>query len=189
MFSDPLPSNGHDADQIENISCNTFSIPASSRLLPAHSGSSLADFSTMKMEAIRFSETSVPCTGSTRRHIPEDGILHSHRCENRKSYNLLDYWSAGTPWQRMVKSRKKTIVKSLCELYSIRLVFECWMDLSIMTSTSPSPPTTVKILTRLTQHPTCQNSIKIASPNGSGFNIVCSGHIIRCVSWTSANKS
>jgi hypothetical protein len=25
-------------------------------------------------------------TRSTRRHIPEDGILHSHRCENLKSY-------------------------------------------------------------------------------------------------------
>jgi hypothetical protein len=23
---------------------------------------------------------------STRRHIPEDGILHSHRCENLKSH-------------------------------------------------------------------------------------------------------
>jgi hypothetical protein len=43
------------------------------------------DFSTLKIEAIRSSETSVYFTGSTRRHIPEDGILHSHRCENLKS--------------------------------------------------------------------------------------------------------
>jgi hypothetical protein len=41
---------------------------------PAHAGPSLADFSTLKMEAIRSSETSVH-TISTRRHIPEDGIL------------------------------------------------------------------------------------------------------------------
>jgi hypothetical protein len=34
----------------------------------------LADFSTLKMEAIRSSETSVH-TRSTRHHIPEDGIL------------------------------------------------------------------------------------------------------------------
>jgi hypothetical protein len=40
---------------------------------------------TLKMEAIRSSETSV-LTISTRRHIPEDVILHSHRCENLKSY-------------------------------------------------------------------------------------------------------
>jgi hypothetical protein len=39
-------------------------------------GSSLADFSTLKMEAIRSSETSVQSTTSTRRHTPEDGILH-----------------------------------------------------------------------------------------------------------------
>jgi hypothetical protein len=43
--------------------------------LPAHAGSSLADFSTLKMEAIRSSETSVQSTTSTRRNTPEDGIL------------------------------------------------------------------------------------------------------------------
>jgi hypothetical protein len=40
------------------------------------------------MEAIRCSETSV-YTRYTRRHIQEDGILHSHRCENLKSYKVL----------------------------------------------------------------------------------------------------
>jgi hypothetical protein len=54
---------------------------------PAHAGSSLADFSTMKMEAISSSETSVHAT-STQPHIPEDDILHSHRCENLKSLHL-----------------------------------------------------------------------------------------------------
>jgi hypothetical protein len=39
----------------------------------------------MKMGAIRSSETSVH-TRSTRRHIPEYSILHSHRRENLKSY-------------------------------------------------------------------------------------------------------
>jgi hypothetical protein len=56
--------------------------------LPAHAGSSLADFSTLKMEAIRSSETSVQSTTSIRRHTREDGILHSHRRENLKSYEL-----------------------------------------------------------------------------------------------------
>jgi hypothetical protein len=37
---------------------------------PAHAGSSLADFSTLKMEEIRSSETSVH-TRTTRRHIPK----------------------------------------------------------------------------------------------------------------------
>jgi hypothetical protein len=36
------------------------------------------DFSTLKMEAIRSSKTSVP-TRSTRRHIPEDFILQITR--------------------------------------------------------------------------------------------------------------
>jgi hypothetical protein len=44
-----------------------------------------AKFSTLKMEAIRSSETSV-YTRCTRRHVPEDGILHSQRCENLKSF-------------------------------------------------------------------------------------------------------
>jgi hypothetical protein len=44
--------------------------------LPADAGSSIADSSTLKMEAIRFSETSVQSTTSTRRHNPEDGILY-----------------------------------------------------------------------------------------------------------------
>jgi hypothetical protein len=41
--------------------------------------------STLKLEAVRSSETSVKAR-STQRHIPED-ILHSHRRENLKSYN------------------------------------------------------------------------------------------------------
>jgi hypothetical protein len=45
------------------------------------------DFSTLKMEAIRYSETSGN-TRSTWRHIPEDGILHSHRRENLRSYRI-----------------------------------------------------------------------------------------------------
>jgi hypothetical protein len=47
---------------------------------PAHAGSSLADFSTLKMEAIRSSKTSVYTisTPSTGRHIPDESILQRH---------------------------------------------------------------------------------------------------------------
>jgi hypothetical protein len=58
---------------------------------PAHAGSSLADFSTLNMEAIRSSEMSVQSTTSTRRHTPEDGILYSHRRENLKTYILINF--------------------------------------------------------------------------------------------------
>jgi hypothetical protein len=45
-------------------------------------------FYTLKMEVTSPLETSV-ITRSTLRHIPEEGILHSHRRENLKSYLIL----------------------------------------------------------------------------------------------------
>jgi hypothetical protein len=55
----------------------------------AHAGSSLADFSTLKKEAIPSSETSV-YTISTLGHTSEDDILHSHRRENFISYIMTE---------------------------------------------------------------------------------------------------
>jgi hypothetical protein len=46
----------------------------------------------LMMEAIRSPKTSA-LTRATRRHIPEDGILHSHRRENLKSYIALTGWA------------------------------------------------------------------------------------------------
>jgi hypothetical protein len=44
---------------------------------------------TLITEEIRHYETSV-VTRATRRHIPEDGILHSHLRKNLKSYKVFD---------------------------------------------------------------------------------------------------
>jgi hypothetical protein len=45
-------------------------------------------FSTLKMEAICSSETSVETQRTTWLHSPEDGNLHNHSCENLESYTL-----------------------------------------------------------------------------------------------------
>jgi hypothetical protein len=44
------------------------------------------------LETIRSSEMSV-LTRTTRHHIPEDGIRHSHRRENLTSYIALTAWA------------------------------------------------------------------------------------------------
>jgi hypothetical protein len=48
---------------------------------------------TLMMEAILSSETSV-FIRTSRRHIPEYGIFHSHRRENLKSYIALTGWAS-----------------------------------------------------------------------------------------------
>jgi hypothetical protein len=47
---------------------------------------------TLMMEALRSSKSSVLRT-ATWRHIPEDGILHSHCRETLKSYIALTGWT------------------------------------------------------------------------------------------------
>jgi hypothetical protein len=61
-------------------------------LVAANVVPSLSILVTLIMEALRSSETSV-LTRSTRRNIPEDGILHSHRRECLKSYIALTGWT------------------------------------------------------------------------------------------------
>jgi hypothetical protein len=63
-------------DSVYILSEPMFKRTYRSLLPPAHTGFSLADFSTLKMEVIRSPET-LADTGSTQHNIPEDGILHT----------------------------------------------------------------------------------------------------------------
>jgi hypothetical protein len=90
---------------------------------PAH-----ADSSTLKMEAIRSSETSVH-TRSTKCHISEDCILHSHRCENLKSYISAVFRKFQPFWEVLLPRRDpspKLSVKwfSFCGNNAVFIVFD-----------------------------------------------------------------
>jgi hypothetical protein len=47
--------------------------------------------STLKMEAIFSSETSLNFQRNIQRYIPEGSTLHNHRCENLRSYILCHF--------------------------------------------------------------------------------------------------
>jgi hypothetical protein len=78
--------------------------PALSLKPPAHACSSLPDISTLKMEAIRSSETSDQIR-STWRHIPVNGILHNTvlPSENilytESTYTLKYMYFPGLEWE------------------------------------------------------------------------------------------
>jgi hypothetical protein len=80
----PATENPPSIEELKNVvllGCDTVLLLALVITNVVHS--SLILF-ILKMKAIRFSETSI-LTRAARRHIPEDGILHSHRREKLRS--------------------------------------------------------------------------------------------------------
>jgi hypothetical protein len=59
-----------------------------------HERGFLTDFSTLKMETIHSSKTSVRFTGSTWRHVPEDGILRAKKivCQTITFFRSDIFW-------------------------------------------------------------------------------------------------
>jgi hypothetical protein len=68
----------------ERIAC-IIKVERISQLVAANVVPSSLTISTLMMEAIRYTKTSV-LTRATCRNIPEDGICYYHRRENLKSY-------------------------------------------------------------------------------------------------------
>jgi hypothetical protein len=62
------------------------------RLLVTANVVPISDSCHHDMDAVRSSEMSVSAI-ATRRNVPEDGILHSQRRENLKSYIALTDWT------------------------------------------------------------------------------------------------
>jgi hypothetical protein len=84
---------------------------------PAHAGSSLADFSALKMEAILSSETSIH-TKYTRRPIPEDGMLHNEiRC-----LDYIEYAENKNESQKVVSRNSFVRQAYVCTSTSIEIV-------------------------------------------------------------------
>jgi hypothetical protein len=88
--------------------CSPLSVNRQACHLPARWFLAELIFTTLKMEVICCSETSVDTQRTTRRYIPEVGTLHNHRCKNLKSFHVVcrgaDIFAAITGFLNHLKS-------------------------------------------------------------------------------------
>jgi hypothetical protein len=117
----------------------------------AHTCSPLADYSTLKMEAIRSSETSV-VPSSTQRHIPEDNILRENCCflyRRLGCYSKYHVTSNKAPhsksnpahslwWEEFLNTPSSTFTDLSCFIETT-LFWPPTGRLSLLTSLNPPP--------------------------------------------------
>jgi hypothetical protein len=91
--------------------------------------------SALKMEAMCSSETSVGFQQTTRRYIPEDNILHNHRCENLKSYvrnDVLDvHLTELDPYLRFWGEKYFMVSYLLATVYRLKCLEKMFFRLSL----------------------------------------------------------
>jgi hypothetical protein len=112
------------------------------------------------MGAIWSSETEVH-TRYTQRHIAEDDILHSHRCENLKSYKAK-HVIFDTPLRQFFSNHRDPVIR--CQINSEQKKYAAWFK------KLPDFWSTIHLL--LQQSPKCTNTThKLLSSAGTHIGV------------------
>jgi hypothetical protein len=98
---------------VEKISSLETSKQVASRIMLATCMLAEPIYSTLKMEAICSSETSVKTQRTIRHHIPEYYTLHNHRCEHLKFYKNNFAFFTGL-WKYLFRQYSRNLKQQIC---------------------------------------------------------------------------